>query len=75
MMEYKNQEADVASPPIRVRPRLIIHGGAGNITPATLSPDKYKEYRAALLETVNKTNPKPYSCLPCYDQTNQLQFV
>lgn len=46
-MEYKRQ----ASSP-RVKPRLIIHGGAGNITPANLDERAYHEYRYALLSTV-----------------------
>ncbi|KAL2161863.1 hypothetical protein VTH06DRAFT_7647 [Thermothelomyces fergusii] len=44
-MEYKRQHP--ASP--KVPPRLIIHGGAGNITPSTLTPDRYAEFRASLL--------------------------
>ncbi|KAK4237160.1 hypothetical protein C8A03DRAFT_16258 [Achaetomium macrosporum] len=51
-MEYKPQ------PPSgpKLQPRLIIHGGAGNITPATLTPDRYKEFRVALLTIVSKTH-------------------
>ncbi len=51
-MEYKPQ---LSSP--KVRPRLIIHGGAGNITPATLPPEKYQAYRAALLSIVRSRFP------------------
>jgi L-asparaginase len=47
-MEYKAQQP---SRP-KLQPRLIIHGGAGNITPATLTPDRYKEFRVALLTIV-----------------------
>lgn len=32
-----------------VNPRIIIHGGAGNINRDNLSPDAYNEYRSALL--------------------------
>jgi L-asparaginase len=32
-----------------IRPRIIIHGGAGNITPDTITPDKLAEYKQALL--------------------------
>ncbi|KAK0644066.1 nucleophile aminohydrolase [Cercophora newfieldiana] len=51
-MEYKRQQPAL---PV-VKPRLIIHGGAGNITPASLSPDRYKEYRDSLLTIVSKTH-------------------
>lgn len=47
-MEYKRQ---LAVP--QVKPRLIIHGGAGNITPEKLGPEKYKQYRHALLTIVS----------------------
>ena len=33
----------------QVKPRLIIHGGAGHITPANLSPEAWARYRASLL--------------------------
>ena len=39
----------------RIAPRLIIHGGAGNITPSTLPPELYQEYRASLLTIVSNT--------------------
>lgn len=47
-MEYKRQD-----PSARTSPRLIIHGGAGNIQPATLPPGKYAAYREALLTIVH----------------------
>ncbi|KAI1777218.1 N-terminal nucleophile aminohydrolase [Hypoxylon cercidicola] len=50
-MEYKRQ---LAAP--QVKPRLIIHGGAGNITPEKLGPEKYKQYRHALLTIVSKAD-------------------
>ncbi|KAI1769279.1 N-terminal nucleophile aminohydrolase [Hypoxylon sp. FL1150] len=50
-MEYKWQ---LAAP--QVKPRLIIHGGAGNITPEKLGPEKYKQYRHALLTIVSKAD-------------------
>ena len=34
----------------RIRPRIIIHGGAGNITRTNLPQDSYNAYRSALLE-------------------------
>jgi hypothetical protein len=46
-MEYKQQPS-----PAKVQPRLIIHGGAGNITPATLTPERYAEFRTAMLTIV-----------------------
>ncbi|KAL8372313.1 hypothetical protein RB595_001890 [Gaeumannomyces hyphopodioides] len=48
-MEYKRQS------PI-ITPRLIIHGGAGNITPGNLPPDRYNAFRNALLTIVLKTH-------------------
>lgn len=49
-MEYKQQ-----SPLPRTAPRLIIHGGAGNVTPATVPPEKYALYREALLTIASHT--------------------
>lgn len=48
-MEYKPQEP--TSPAIQ--PRIIIHGGAGNITPASVTPELYREFRDALLTIVS----------------------
>jgi L-asparaginase len=48
-MEYKPQHVSKPS----ITPRLIIHGGAGNIKPATVPPEKYAIYRAALLSIVS----------------------
>lgn len=48
-MEYKIQQPV----PTKLRPRLIIHGGAGNITPANFPADRYEEYRTALLTIVS----------------------
>lgn len=42
-MDYGPQSRSV------VTPRLIIHGGAGNILPANLSPARYKLYHDSLL--------------------------
>ncbi|KAI1387863.1 N-terminal nucleophile aminohydrolase [Hypoxylon trugodes] len=52
-MEYKRQPEQILG---RVKPRLIIHGGAGNITPDKLGPEQYKEYRHALLTIVSKAD-------------------
>lgn len=47
-MEYKTQHQAKPS----IKPRLIIHGGAGNIKPSTVPPEKWAAYRAALLNIV-----------------------
>ncbi|KAI2464725.1 N-terminal nucleophile aminohydrolase [Annulohypoxylon bovei var. microspora] len=52
-MEYKRQIEQTAA---QVKPRLIIHGGAGNITPEKLGLEKYTQYRHALLTIVSKTD-------------------
>ncbi|KAI1481031.1 N-terminal nucleophile aminohydrolase [Daldinia eschscholtzii] len=52
-MEFKRQSERNAT---QVKPRLIIHGGAGNITPEKLGPEKYQEYRRALLTIVSKAD-------------------
>lgn len=39
------------------KPRLIIHGGAGNILRKNYPPEKYNQYRTALLTIVNPTVP------------------
>lgn len=49
-MEYKPQTTNL------VNPRLIIHGGAGNITPENLSPERYNAFREALLTILAKTH-------------------
>ncbi|OLN86358.1 putative isoaspartyl peptidase/L-asparaginase [Colletotrichum chlorophyti] len=51
-MEYKRPSPEA----LRVKPRLIIHGGAGNIKPSNLAPPEYEGYRRALLMIVAKTN-------------------
>lgn len=45
-MEYK-------APNPKVTPRLIVHGGAGNIRFDTMTREKYTQYRHALLEIVS----------------------
>ena len=49
MMEYKN-------PSLKLKPRLVIHGGAGNIRPEHFPPETYHEYRTALLSILSATN-------------------
>jgi L-asparaginase len=36
-----------------VKPRLIIHGGAGNIHRNTYPPEKFQAYRKALIDIVS----------------------
>ncbi|KAI1323882.1 L-asparaginase precursor [Xylariaceae sp. FL0255] len=40
----------------KVKPRLIIHGGAGNIRRENMSAERYQEYRDALIGIVITTN-------------------
>ncbi|RMY84497.1 hypothetical protein D0862_11406 [Hortaea werneckii] len=44
-------------PPL-IRPRLIIHGGAGNITRTNLPPDLYSTYRQALLKILHSASSR-----------------
>ena len=55
-MEYKVQGQ------LAIKPRLIIHGGAGNIQPDKFTPERYAAYRKALLTIVRA--PLPYPSLP-----------
>lgn len=48
-MEYKSQRSET----LKVKPRLIIHGGAGNITHAYLQPKDWEAYRKSLLTIVS----------------------
>lgn len=48
-MEYKAQHQSTPG----VKPRLIIHGGAGNIQRRNYTPDKLQAYRAALIDIVS----------------------
>ncbi|KAI7552664.1 N-terminal nucleophile aminohydrolase [Hortaea werneckii] len=42
--------------PPPIRPRIIIHGGAGNITPSNLPPHLYTSYRHALLKILHSAS-------------------
>ncbi|KAI9811529.1 MAG: hypothetical protein M1832_000872 [Thelocarpon impressellum] len=42
--------------PIPIAPRLIIHGGAGNITRENLPPSSWAAYRASLLAVLRSTH-------------------
>jgi L-asparaginase len=50
-MEYK-----ASSSKKKMTPRLIIHGGAGNITPSNLPPLQYKKFHSALLSILADTH-------------------
>ncbi|KAL7811587.1 N-terminal nucleophile aminohydrolase [Trichoderma gracile] len=52
-MEYRKQPFAEAG--VRIQPRLIIHGGAGNIQRSNFPAEKYAAYRDALLSIVTKT--------------------
>ncbi|KAI0856925.1 L-asparaginase precursor [Xylaria cubensis] len=41
---------------VKVKPRVIIHGGAGNIRREDMSADQYKEYRHSLLHIITSTD-------------------
>ncbi|PQE30318.1 L-asparaginase precursor protein [Rutstroemia sp. NJR-2017a WRK4] len=52
-MEYKSQSSSSSQ---KITPRIIIHGGAGNILPANLPPAKYKLYHDSLLKILSNTH-------------------
>ncbi|KAL7794338.1 nucleophile aminohydrolase [Trichoderma ceciliae] len=52
-MEY--QQLLVSDAQVKIQPRLIIHGGAGNILRSNFPPEKYAAYRSSLLSIVSKT--------------------
>lgn len=41
-----------------MQPRIIVHGGAGNITRENLSPESYRAYRRSLLSIVRRANER-----------------
>lgn len=47
---------DYKKPLLSVKPRLIIHGGAGNILPSNLPPKRYNEYRDSLLKILSASH-------------------
>jgi L-asparaginase len=47
---------DYKKPSPRITPRLIIHGGAGNILPSNLPPTKYKAYHDSLLRILSNAH-------------------
>ena len=54
-MEYERLE----DRGLKVKPRLIIHGGAGNIRRENLPPGQYKAYRDSLLSIVDIYSTHP----------------
>ncbi len=50
-LDFTEMKSNVDSSP-RIEPRLILHGGAGNISRATLTPERRRAFRAALSEIV-----------------------
>lgn len=55
-MDYKPQIDPTRVSKTRVEPRIIIHGGAGNILPSNLPPKKYLEFAAALLRILGQAH-------------------
>lgn len=49
-MQYEKQP--LPSETLKMQPRIVIHGGAGNIVRANFPQDKYNAYRDALLAIV-----------------------
>ncbi|PTB65607.1 N-terminal nucleophile aminohydrolase [Trichoderma citrinoviride] len=61
-MEYRKQR--VSEDGVSIQPRLIIHGGAGNILRSNFPAEKYAAYRSALLSIVIKTQAFMNSSTP-----------
>ncbi|APA08433.1 hypothetical protein SS1G_02114 [Sclerotinia sclerotiorum 1980 UF-70] len=56
-MEYKMEyKQPLPTSSDKITPRIIIHGGAGNILPANLPPAKYKLYHDSLLRIISNTH-------------------
>ncbi|KAI0827820.1 N-terminal nucleophile aminohydrolase [Hypoxylon sp. FL0890] len=70
-MEYKQQQPRQTG--TQIKARLIIHGGAGNITPEKLGLEKYKQYRHALLTIVSKTDA--YMRTPISSEDNGSSYA
>lgn len=62
-MEYETQT-------VGITPRLIIHGGAGNIQREGYPADKYDEYRTALLTMVRPPPPLLHRCMKASSPTS-----
>jgi L-asparaginase len=63
-MEYRK-------PSLAITPRLVIHGGAGNILPSNLPLQKYNQYRASLLNILSAS----YHFLTSPSSTSALDTV
>jgi L-asparaginase len=50
----KGAEINVSSNIGSIKPRIIVHGGAGNITRDNLPPERLEEYRASLTNALKK---------------------
>ncbi|KAK0103526.1 hypothetical protein ONS95_005547 [Cadophora gregata] len=46
---------EYSKPSKGITPRIIIHGGAGNITPSNLPPSQYREFHHSLLTILSQT--------------------
>ncbi|KAM4063170.1 asparaginase domain-containing protein [Hirsutella rhossiliensis] len=59
-MEYEKQQQQqqqkLSASAVGIKPRIIIHGGAGNIQREHFPADKYQEYRSALLAIIRDTD-------------------
>lgn len=68
-MQYAKAEVEKSRP---IAPRIIIHGGAGNITRENLNEESYKQYRHALLSILERASTslqKPHATaldVACY---------
>lgn len=51
---WESYESQISRKPI-TQPRIIIHGGAGNIRPETMPPERYQLFRASLLTIVSSS--------------------
>ncbi|PVH75492.1 N-terminal nucleophile aminohydrolase [Cadophora sp. DSE1049] len=47
---------EYSKPSKGITPRIIIHGGAGNITPSNLPPSEYRQFHTSLLTILSQTH-------------------
>lgn len=50
-MQFEQQSP--RSSTVKVKPRLVLHGGAGNIIRRDFPPETYEAYRSALISIVS----------------------
>ena len=55
-MDYKPHIDSTGRHRTRVEPRIIIHGGAGNILPSNLPPEKYLAFATSLLRILGQAH-------------------